>query len=72
MVSHSCLLIEIGPICKSMTASDPGQTPQNPSSDQSLHCLLRESSVKIVIKMNEKYNPTTLKTTLKMEMGWSN
>ena len=41
----------------------PDQMPQNAASDQGLHCLLTESSIKILIK-NEKYNLTSLKTEM--------
>ena len=40
-------------------SADPDQTPQSAASDQGLHCLLTECSIKIRIK-NEKYNLTTL------------
>ena len=41
--------------------ADPDQTPQNAASDQGLHCLLLEFSIKILCK-NEKYHPTFLTT----------
>ena len=33
--------------------ADPDQTPQNEVSDEGLHCLLTESSIRILIKMKK-------------------
>ena len=43
------------------------RSDQNAESDQGLHCLLTECSIKVLIK-NDKYHLTTLKT----EINWSN
>ena len=35
------------------TTADPDQTQQNGASDQGLHCLLTECSIKNLVKMKE-------------------
>ena len=48
--SHS-VSINLAFFCGTCANSvDPDQTPQNVASDQGLHCLLTECSVKILIK----------------------
>ena len=47
-------------------SADPDQIPQNADSDQGLHRLLTECSIK-VLDLNVKYHPTALKT----EIDWS-
>ena len=39
------------------------QTPQNVASDQGLHCLLTECSIKN-LNRNEKHHPTSLETEM--------
>ena len=48
-----------------VNSADADKTPQNAASDLGLHCLLTESSIRILMKM-KKYNLTTLKP----EMDW--
>ena len=47
-------------------SADPDQTLHNAVSDQDLHCLLREYSIKNLGKW-EKFH----RTALKFELGWS-
>ena len=45
-------------------SADPDQTPQNAASDQGLHCLLIDCSIRILIKMkNTTQQPLTFKWT---------
>ena len=64
MLTHICLAAFLWDIGKQ---SRPRSDAAELGSDQSIHCLLTECSVKNWNK-NEKFNPTTLKT----DMDWSN
>ena len=55
------------PIVTLVNREEPGQTTQNAASDQVLHCLLTDCSLKILMKIKKNHQ-----NTLKMEMGWSN
>ena len=52
----------------SLNSAAPDQTPQNAASDQVLHCLLTECSIKIWIKLYKKIPPNNPRRW----MDWSN